>query len=65
MAQLAVHALLVKLYAQNLVSEDEAKAPVWLGKAYQLQRQTAATSNTSSGGWQLGHWRALSSQVGP
>ena len=46
-------------------SDDEVKAPVWLGKNYQLQRQTAGSSDTTRGGWQRGHWRALSPLVGP
>jgi hypothetical protein len=37
---------------------------VWLGKNYQLQRQTAGSSDTTSGGRQRGHWRALSPLVG-
>ncbi len=89
MEQLCVHALLVQLYARQLVAEgvippvpgakgfggggksansssgDEVKAPIWLGKNYQLQRQTAGSSDTTSGGWQRGHWRALSPLVGP
>ena len=89
MEQLCVHALLVQLYAQHLVSEGEippvpgakgfggggrsahgssddgVKAPVWLGKNYQLQRQTAGSVGTTNGGWQRGLWRALSPLVGP
>jgi hypothetical protein len=41
------------------------KAPVWLGKDYQLQRQPAATAGDTKGSWQRGHWRALSPLVGP
>jgi len=36
---------------------DEVRAPVWLGKDYQLQRQ--------AGGAQRGFWRALSPLAGP
>jgi len=86
MEQLCVHALLVQLNAQHLVSEgeippepgakgfggsskkvspasDAVKAPVWLGKDYQLQRQPADAGTTT--GWQRGHWRALSPLAGP
>jgi hypothetical protein len=43
---------------------DEVRAPVWLGKDYQLQCQPARGSGTPSGGWQRGQWRALSPLVG-
>lgn len=47
----------------------EVRAPVWLGKDYQLQRQPAgATGRTGSGtgsGWQRGHWRTLSPLAAP
>lgn len=84
MEQLCVHALLVQLYAPELVSEGEVPPagggkgfggppatsaagkgvglprPVWLGKDYQLQRQPADPSLTSSKVWQRGHWQPLS-----
>ena len=44
---------------------DGLKAPVWLGRDYQLQCQPAATPGTTKGSWQRGHWRALSPLVGP
>lgn len=88
MEQLCVHALLVQLYAQRLVTEgeilpssgvkgfgggsksgggaaEEVKAPVWLGKDYQLQRQPADEAGTTRGSWQRGHWRALSPLAAP
>ena len=88
MEQLCVHALLVQLYAKQLVAEgeippapgakgfggagkqnavpaDELKAPVWLGKDYQLQCQPAGTAGSTKGSWQRGHWRSLSTLVGP
>ena len=40
------------------------KAPVWLGKDYQMQGQVSGSSDTNSGGWRRGHWRALSPLVG-
>ena len=49
----------------NCFSGDEVNAPVWLGKDYQLQRQTAGSVGTTNGGWQRGLWRALSPLVGP
>ena len=86
MEQLCVHALLVQLYAQHLVSEgeippepgvkgfggsskkaspasDAVKAPVWLGKDYQLLRQPGDAGTPT--GWQRGRWRALSPLAGP
>jgi hypothetical protein len=38
--------------------EHSLRRPVWLGKEYQLQRQ-------SGGPTQRGHWRALSPLAGP
>jgi hypothetical protein len=44
---------------------DWVRAPVWLGKDYQLKCQPAATAGTTKGSWQRGHWRAISPLVGP
>ena len=44
---------------------DEVRAPVWLGKDYQLQRQPAGEPGTTRGSWQRGHWRALSPLAAP
>ena len=41
------------------------RAPVWLGKDYQLQRQSAGDTGTTKGSWQRGHWRALSPLAAP
>lgn len=88
MEQLCVHALLVQLYAPELVSEGEVPAagggkgfggssagstgkggvvpsPVWLGKDYQLQRQSAEAPHQPSGTWQRGSWKMLSPLVEP
>lgn len=88
MEQLCVHALLVQLYAPELVSEGEVPAagggkgfggssagstgkggvvscPVWLGKDYQLQRQSADAPDHPSGTWQRGSWKMLSPLVEP
>ena len=45
-------------------SADEVRAPVWLGKDYQLQRQSAGAAGTTKVGWQRGHWKALSPLAG-
>jgi hypothetical protein len=50
---------------QSEATAEEVKAPVWLGKDYQLQRQPAATAGSTKGSWQRGHWRTLSPLVGP
>jgi hypothetical protein len=44
---------------------EEARAPVWLGKDYQLQRQPGGEAGTTRGNWQRGHWRALSPLAAP
>lgn len=44
---------------------EEVRAPVWLGKDYQLQRQPAGDTGTTKGSWQRGHWRALSPLAAP
>jgi hypothetical protein len=44
---------------------DGLKAPVWLGRDYQLQCQPAATAGNTKGSWQRGNWRALSPLVAP
>jgi hypothetical protein len=44
-------------------SSDEVRPPVWLGKDCQLQRQPGGAGTAT--GWQRGHWRALSTLVGP
>ena len=44
---------------------EEVRAPVWLGKDYQLQCQPAGGAGITKGSWQRGHWRALSPLVGP
>jgi hypothetical protein len=46
-------------------AEGSLRSPVWLGKDYQLQRQPAGDAGATKGGWQRGHWRALSPLVGP
>ncbi|MFM7548096.1 MAG: hypothetical protein ACKO8I_04330 [Cyanobacteriota bacterium] len=46
-------------------SADAVRAPVWLGKDYQLQRQPAGEAGTTHGSWQRGHWRALSPLTAP
>jgi hypothetical protein len=48
-------------------SSEEVRAPVWLGKGYQLQRQVEESGPGSGavGGWQRGHWRGLSPLAGP
>jgi hypothetical protein len=45
-------------------SADELRGPVWLGKDYQLRRQSVAAAGTTKGGWQRGHWKALSPLAG-
>ena len=45
-------------------SSDDVKPPVWLGKDYQLQRQSAGAAGTTKVGWQRGHWKALSPLAG-
>jgi hypothetical protein len=50
---------------QSAVPADGVRAPVWLGKDYQLQRQLAGASGTTKGSWERGHWRSLSPLVGP
>ena len=44
-------------------SRGDVKPPVWLGKDYQLQRQSGESGTAT--GWQRGHWRALSPLAGP
>ena len=44
-------------------SLDEVKPPVWLGKDYQLQRESIDGGTAT--GWQRGHWRVLSPVAGP
>jgi hypothetical protein len=44
---------------------EEVRAPVWLGKDYQLQRQPAGDTGTTRGSWQRGRWRALSPLAAP
>ena len=44
---------------------DWVRAPVWLGKDYQLQCQPAATAGTTKGSRQRGHWRTLSPLMVP
>lgn len=88
MEQLCVHALLVQLYAPQLVREGEVPAagggkgfggsfagskghggavptPAWLGKDYQLKRQTAEAPQQPSSTWQRGSWRMLAPLVEP
>jgi hypothetical protein len=45
-------------------ADEGVRAPIWLGKDYQLQRQATATAG-ATGGWQRGHWRSLSPLAGP
>jgi len=49
---------------QSATPADEVRAPVWLGKDYQLQFQPTATAYTTKASWQRGHWRSLSPLVG-
>jgi len=44
--------------------ESMVRRPVWLGKDYQLMLQHQAGGG-GNGGWQRGHWRALSPLAGP
>ena len=46
-------------------SADEVRAPVWLGKDYQLQRHPAGEAGNPKGSWQRGRWRALSPLAAP
>ncbi len=48
-------------------SSEDVRAPVWLGKDYQLQRQAGdpGARSGAGGGWQRGHWRGLSPLAGP
>jgi hypothetical protein len=50
---------------QSAAPAEEVRAPVWLGKDYQLQRQPAGAPGTTQGSWQRGQWRTLSPLVGP
>jgi hypothetical protein len=43
----------------------EVRAPVWLGKNYQLQCQPGGAPGSTKGTWQRGHWRTLSPLAGP
>jgi hypothetical protein len=45
-------------------ADEGVRAPIWLGKDYQLQRQATGTAGATSG-WQRGHWRSLSPLAGP
>jgi hypothetical protein len=62
MEQLCVHALLVQLHAQHLVSEGEIPpAPAAKGFGASAKKGSAGTAS----GWQRGHWRALSPLAAP
>jgi hypothetical protein len=50
---------------QSATPADEVRPPIWLGKDYQLQCQSAGGEGITKGSWQRGHWRALSPLVGP
>jgi hypothetical protein len=49
----------------SAAAAGEVKAPVWLGKDYQLQRQPAGEAGITKGSWQRGHWRPLSPLAAP
>jgi hypothetical protein len=44
---------------------DEVRAPLWLGKDDQLQRQPTGDAGITGASWQRGHWRTLSLLAGP
>lgn len=46
-------------------ADEGVRAPVWLGKDYQLQRQATTIAAATASGWQRGHWRSLSPLAGP
>lgn len=49
----------------SAVPAEGLKAPVWLGKDYQLHCQPAGAAGSTKGSWQRGHWRVLSTLVAP
>ena len=49
----------------SAAAAGEVRAPVWLGKDYQLQRQPAGEAGATKSSWQRGHWRALSPLAAP